>query len=401
MSTLIEKLRSVYLREYPKEYSQRLFSEPKIYHGGDSYNLSKRWYVYYSYRDSNDRMARQPPVYLNVNRDFKTKVERLKRLNVICQALSEMLKDGYSPYHDGKDPEHYTAASAIDFSLELKRATVEPSTFKIYDHIIKHFKKFLVRKRLDKMPITAINKGNINDFLNQVIRKSNATTRNNNHGVISSIFGILEDNELIARNFVRNIKKLPTKPEKNRTYSLNKVDEIYQYLEINDPVLLLYIKLVSYNFLRPIEVCRLKCGDIDLVNKQLFVKTKTGKKVKIIPDIVVKELRSLDLTNDDYLLFTPTGPGYWDAEEMSRRNHFGISFNAIKKHFKLSKHHNIYSFRHTFITKLYNELKERYTVSEVYDRLKLITGHQTLEALLKYLRDIDAELPEDYSEMLK
>lgn len=30
-----------------------------------------------------------------------------------------------------------------------------------------------------------------------------------------------------------------------------------------------------------------------------------------------------------------------------------------------------------------------------------ITGHSTLEALKKYLRDIDAELAEDYSGYLK
>ena len=29
-----------------------------------------------------------------------------------------------------------------------------------------------------------------------------------------------------------------------------------------------------------------------------------------------------------------------------------------------------------------------------------ITGHQTIEALEKYLRDIDAVLPEDYSDMI-
>jgi hypothetical protein len=31
----------------------------------------------------------------------------------------------------------------------------------------------------------------------------------------------------------------------------------------------------------------------------------------------------------------------------------------------------------------------------------LITGHTSKTALEKYLRDIDAHLPEDYSEMLK
>ena len=31
----------------------------------------------------------------------------------------------------------------------------------------------------------------------------------------------------------------------------------------------------------------------------------------------------------------------------------------------------------------------------------LITGHASITALRKYLRDIDAELPEDYSDLIK
>ena len=54
--------------------------------------------------------------------------------------------------------------------------------------------------------------------------------------------------------------------------------------------------------------------------------------------------------------------------------------------------YTLYSFRHTFITKLYRQLREKYSKGETYDRLMLITGHTTLTALQQYLRDIDAEL---------
>ena len=67
----------------------------------------------------------------------------------------------------------------------------------------------------------------------------------------------------------------------------------------------------------------------------------------------------------------------------------------------LGKDYGLYSFRHTFITKLYRQLRTTYTQGETYDRLMLITGHTTLSALQQYLRDIDAELPEDYSHLLE
>tara|TARA_R110000744_G_scaffold97100_1_gene187649 strand:+ start:2317 stop:2487 length:171 start_codon:yes stop_codon:yes gene_type:complete len=39
--------------------------------------------------------------------------------------------------------------------------------------------------------------------------------------------------------------------------------------------------------------------------------------------------------------------------------------------------------------------------SETKSTLLGITGHSTLTSLEKYIRDVDAELPEDYSEFLQ
>ncbi len=64
----------------------------------------------------------------------------------------------------------------------------------------------------------------------------------------------------------------------------------------------------------------------------------------------------------------------------------------------IGKDYTVYSFRHTFITKLYRELRKDNSKTETEDKLMLITGHSTRKALIQYLRDLDAELPEDYSE---
>ena len=61
----------------------------------------------------------------------------------------------------------------------------------------------------------------------------------------------------------------------------------------------------------------------------------------------------------------------------------------------------MYSFRHTFITKLYRELRKNNSQFETKSTLMLITGHSTISALEQYLRDIDAELPQDYSALIK
>lgn len=72
----------------------------------------------------------------------------------------------------------------------------------------------------------------------------------------------------------------------------------------------------------------------------------------------------------------------------------------VKDHFKLNKDYGLYSFRHTAITNLYREIRKTKTPHESKSILMGTTGHQTIEALEKYLRDIDAELPADYSHLL-
>ena len=91
----------------------------------------------------------------------------------------------------------------------------------------------------------------------------------------------------------------------------------------------------------------------------------------------------------------------WDADDTNKRNEFSKRFKVIKDHFQLGTEFGMYSFRHTFITKLYRKFREQMSQYETKSKLMPITGHQTMVALEKYLRDIDAELPEDYSNLLK
>jgi integrase len=155
--------------------------------------------------------------------------------------------------------------------------------------------------------------------------------------------------------------------------------------------------------LRPIEVNRLKIDDLDLDGKKLFVRAKNkAVKVKIIPQKVLDLLPDLAQKNKNHYLFTPTIiGGEWQAEENNRRDYFSKRFKVVKDHFGLNDDYGLYSFRHTSITNLYKEFSKTLTPNETKSKLMEITGHQTMEALEKYLRDIDAALPEDYSHLFK
>lgn len=417
MGYFFNTLQTAYATAYSHGLKKK-FTEPKIYHGGEDFDLSKRWYVYYSFEHptkkdakGNPILKRQTPITLKVNQRYKAKKERLFHLQLIRDALHQMLKDGYSPYIEKVDGKimAYTAESALDFAFDLKKSLLSETSIRDYRSRLGRFKGYLKEHGLLQRNILDIDKKVVNGHLNEIQKTSSARNRNNTKVVLGALFSVLEDNEIIPRNFIHNIKKLKTNPKRNKTYALNIVDGLYDFLKDNDPQLLFFIKMVSYNFLRPIEVCRLKVGDINIGQKELQVRAKNKLvKTKIIPDQILDELKKLDLSNADHFLVSPEGVGPWDTTETNRRNYFSkrfkkakIQYNLFLKQegnsFQLGKDHTVYSFRHTFITKLYRELRKSYATTETYDRLMLITGHSTLEALTAYLRDIDAELPEDYS----
>lgn len=426
------------------------YSEPKIFTGKvdvSKWNklskqeqneaISKEWYVYYSFRHpQTGKLERQTNVKLEANR-IKTAKERFEYLKTVQQNLSILLKKGYNPYQDNTElnkkyfgkvnpvnttievitekeiiPEQISVAvkkeqtirEAFEFGLKNKINVLGKASYSNYKGRIKRFLAWLDNNEIKSSSgISTLNKKILNEYLNFILETSRATNRNNTRADLSSLIQVLVDNELMSTNFVKSISILKATPERNKTYSVKQESDILNYLKVNDPILLLYTQFIIYNLLRPIEVNRLKIGDLDLEGKKLFVRAKNKVvKVKIIPQKLIDLLPDLSKMNPDHYLFTPNALGAaWEAEENNRRNNFSKKFKVVKDHFILSKDYGLYSFRHTAITNLYREIRRTKTTHEAKSILMGITGHQTMEALEKYLRDIDAELPDDYSHLLK
>ena len=428
------------------------YSEPKIYTGGvdaTSWSklstkdkkkaLSKSWYIYYSFRNpATGKLERQTSIKAGANL-YKDKKSRYHILKQLKESLVYILSKGFNPYEDNtslaqfidqllsKDkidnntftgletssienikvknkPPLYSIEQSFNLALTTKSKILNDVSYQNFKSRINRFTKWLVEKDLDlKKDISVINKRLVIQYLNTVLQSTSPRNRNNTRTDISALFQTLEDNEVIQDNFIKKINVLRAIPERNKTYTTTEQKSIFKYLKEHDAILHLFVQFISYNFLRPVEVCRLKIGDIDLIDKKIYVRAKNKPvKIKIIPDILIEQLPDLSKLNKNDYLFTPDEiGGAWDTKENNKRDYFTKQFKKVKDHFGLGKDYGLYSFRHTFITKLYNEMAKNATPFEVKSKLKLITGHATMDALELYLRDIDAVLPEDYSKLFK
>ena len=453
MSSIFLLLQRVHenVHDFPMKVN---FSEPKIYTGGVDINswskltkkeqkaaLAKPWYVYYSFRNpKTNRLERQTNIKGGVNK-YPDKRSRHHILKIMAKSLSVVLEEGFNPYQDNSELSDYlqrrlegkeesankktnvshapavniqpnvepvqeeslNIAEAFELALSLKSKVMNPNSFVKFRSRITRFKKWLDLNDIKgEKSMTLINKKTVIQYLNDVLLNSSPRNRNNTRTDLASFYQILEDNEVIQENFVKKINVLKAKPERNKTYTPKQQADLFSYMKKEDPLLLLFVKFVCYNFLRPIEVCRLKVGDIDLVDKKLYVKAKNQPvKIKIIPNILIDEIPDLSSFSKDDFLFTDTQiGGAWETTETNKRDFYTKKYKKVKDHFGLGVNYGLYSFRHTFITKLYREMAKTASPFEVKSKLQLITGHSTMKALEQYLRDIDAALPNDYSNLL-
>ena len=450
MTSILLLLRTVH--ENVHDFTMKLhFSEPKIFTGGVAISewsklskaeqkiaLDKDWYIYYSFRDpQTNTLKRQPNIKAGVNK-FKTKNERIAILKTLQRNLQLLLEKGFSPYKDNSELElqlynkeeniekhrktslasttpnvlaiptlelaspYETIKEAFELATKIKKSVLSKTSFPNFSSNAKRFEKWLQEKGFANKTIETVTKKIVIEYLNEVLENTSPRTRNNTRIDLSSLFQTLEDNDIIPENFIKKINVLKSTPERNKTYTNTLQGEIYSYMEENDKLLLLFVKFISYNYLRPIEVCRLRIEDIDLVDRKLYVKAKNSPvKTKIIPEILLNDLPDLSKMNKKHFLFTPLAiGGEWETFETDKRDYFSKRFKKVKDHFELGKDYGLYSFRHTFITKLYNVFAKTMTPNEAKSKLMLITGHASMDALEKYLRDIDAVLPEDYSSYL-
>lgn len=427
MFNLNEILTFEYQNEHVLEHDLQMklnFSSPKIYNAkGD---LTKRWYIYFSYRNpETGKLQRMKNIYGKSN-NYKTKEDRLSALTIYRKKLLHLLIAGFNPFEDNiamfakrnevKKPStseniipiieesKMTLKEAFDLGLKFKDKLVSARTKRDYKNKIKNFLKWMEENRPQIKFIKELNKKDLAQFLNEELYRTSARTRNNFRLDLGSILQALEDNDVIELNFIKKIPVLKSIPERNKTYTTEKQEEIFKYLKETDPMLLLYIKFISYNFLRPIEVCRLNVGDLNLNNNTIQFKAKNSPlKTKLIPELLINDLPDLSKIDKKLVLFTPDKiGGEWTTTIENRRDYFTKRFKSVvKDHFNLGEDYGLYSFRHTYITKLYRELVKNSSPTEAEGKLMMITGHATITALRKYLRDIDAELPADYSEMLK
>lgn len=393
---------------YPKVIQDKSILE---FSGNEKNKLTKkglRWYVYFSFFNpeagKDGKYEKHLVPTYGMNRDFPKFGDRYKAAHRLLNSTKKLLEDGFSPLDvQVMDGEILTMDKALDLSLANKKVKVASETYSSYELRVEQLKKFLRKKKVLNTDTHSFNYKILREFFNKVAKDSSVANRNNVLQALKAVFTDMYKNEYIPENYLRRIDIEKTANNRFKSYSQQEADKIIKYLDSNDPVMSLFIKFIGYNFLRPVEVVRLKVSDLDLENKLLSVFVKQGRyKTKRIPDDIIKDLSNYDLSKKDNFLFSKDQiSGKWDRKEVGRRNYYSQRYIKIKKELGFGAGYTMYSFRHTYITIGYKNLRKRLSKDDALDTLMGYTGHETRDALKKYIHHVDAEIVGEYKGEVK
>lgn len=120
-----------YLQSEHDLKENKKYSEPQIYDAdGD---LAKRWYVYFSYRKTNEDILERYPNNIYAPQHLGKK-ERIDWLKTIQRNLSNLLKDGFNPYNPddrfniaNEEATAMSISDAFEFALNINTSLSETS----------------------------------------------------------------------------------------------------------------------------------------------------------------------------------------------------------------------------------------------------------------------------------
>jgi integrase len=402
--------KTIELKPMAKQYTLPKLFVPKDKNGKITIAKGKYWYVYYYFRNPETGALDSKSKFVvkhNINR-LDSIAERKKYGKNLIEVYTELLASGFNPYEKQRTTDitdlekSYNLNDALDYALEQKKQSVASNTYKDWESRTNKFKDFAKKSGFLNYPCQSITTKHFIVFLNNLEDKGlNSKTINNYRACLSSLFSLLVNDLVIENNPLSVIKKRKTNPVKNKPFTPEQINEIKIYLEKHDPVLLDYIRFVGYAFLRPVEICRIKVGDVHLKDNILYVKTKTEKVSHIfiidaLKEVIEKRLHLTTAKND--FLITPTKKaGPWPVGETTKTKHFSDAFKKVKKKFDFSDDYSIYSFRHSFALDIYKSfINEGLSETEAQLKMLPITRHKSLSGLRNYLRDIGSMLPKDY-----
>ncbi len=327
--------------------------------GGD---ITKRWYiVFYAFDVQQEKLVRKR--YYQVN-DFITATERQNYARRIIREINQLLEDGYHldvniapSVAEPQGQRVFTLAKALTQALEIKKASVRPSSYPSYKSCVKIFTTWAQENKIATMDIVYFDRLRavyFDDYL-FVERSYNACTVNGHISYMKSLFQLLVEREVIGQNPFKSLAKhKESASRKNLAYSKDQMETIKEIVEKKNPELWIFIQFIYYCYLRPNEIRQLEHRYFNLEEKKIFIPSSVSKNGKdgyvSIPESFYNQLKGSEVFNSGNRFVFQAG----EEDKSYSKNVMTERFRKLIKPLNLGTDYTLYSWKHSGVVAAYN-----------------------------------------------
>lgn len=366
------------------------FTSPVLHHS--DFDLSKKWFVSFTYTSS-EGASKRFQFRGDINK-FSSKKDRIIEANSLISALKDMLEDGWNPISGEKEQEEDrfrgNLIETLNFLNSIRRTSLKPESVRTFEDVSKSFTRYLIKSGLkDIYPSDFTNTMAVKYLDTLLLRKVGPSTYNKHKNFMNTYFNLMIDRKLVKKdkNPFAGIKELRKDIGRNIAFTDDERQKLSQLMKEKNPKLYLFVQFMFYCALRRTEILGLRVEDINLQERFILVSYGTGKNRKqdsvSIPPEFLNDLTAMELHKYPswHYVFSsskgmPIGP-----DKRKKADSITDWHREYLRMLKIPKTKTIYSWKHTGVVALYNEIKDVYAIMRH-------CRHSDLEQTMTYLKSL-------------
>jgi len=340
-------------------------------------DISKTWFVYYSYRNPETNKFQVFQQYISVK--LKTKKARYERANEVISEINAKLQKGWNPFSN-EIRTLSTVNEVVQRFYEIKETELRRRSILSYKSQIKTFKSWLEENNLTKLSIENFSHLHAVEFMDMLKYKKKVSNRTYNNYLICmrSIFNWLQEREYVIHNPFKRISVLQEEDPEIIGFDEEELSIIRTVLPQRNKRLWMIAQLIFYCFMRPQEIVRLRHKDINVRAGRLIINGSQSKNKKSqvidLPQAFLNQIDPADWTgkSTDYIFSRKFMPGVKEILPIR----IAEAWQQFAKEVGISK--PIYGLKHTGVGMAFdNGINPR--------DLQIHIRHASLDETMKYL----------------
>jgi integrase len=316
--------------------------------------LNKRWYLRIKVIDYNKGGFVWKKLYGDINKyttsqDRQTECKRM--ISEIESNGNYITNQGCRIINQSKEELFFSSAIyQLYNALDYKKIHLRQCSYSKYKGQIKVFENYLIKQKLENLPLGQLSYEIIQDFLQKIILEKNQSSSSYNSylTLLKGFYTSFVKQKKIAHNPFEGIKKLSRNSAVAVCYDTEKIKKISDYCNVNDNQLWLFIQFIYYCFIRPKELRLLQIKNIDFTKMQINIPGNISKNKKnqsvAIPYPLFEQIKCWQICNEEYYLFSKVqrpGTAQIGINEMK------IKFRKCCEEIKIPSMFKMYHFKHT------------------------------------------------------